>query len=133
MDANNENFRCSGVASIVLSNSKRNPWSATAPGGFLASKAVFSLVFSLISPKSAGELFPGYALDECLHPPGTVLLHLVCDVAVDIQREGGGGVAQVALDSLDVIAAFYRGHGIRVSKLVEAENEGILMEVENGT
>ena len=72
-------------------------------------------------------------LNKAFHPGGAVLLHLVCDVAVDIQREGGGGVAQVALDSLDVIAAFYRGHGISVSKLVEAENEGILMEVENGT
>ncbi len=42
-------------------------------------------------------------------------------------------MAQVALHRFDVVPAFYRCHGIRMSKLVEAENEAILVEVENGT
>lgn len=54
-------------------------------------------------------------------------------MTVHVQSECRSRVAQVSLYRLDIVSAFYRGHGIRVSKLVEAENEGILMEVENGT
>ena len=36
-------------------------------------------------------------VDEALHAVGALLLHLVGDVAVDVQREGRRGVAQVGL------------------------------------
>ena len=42
-------------------------------------------------------------LDEGFHPCGAVLFHGVCDVAVNIQGESGGGVAQVGLYGLDIV------------------------------
>lgn len=61
----------------------------------------------------------GNALDERLHPGGAGLLHLVCDVTVNVQGKGGCGVAQVSLYSLDVIPGADRCHGIAVSEIVE--------------
>ena len=62
--------------------------------------AFFEASFPLCFPLPAGN-----ALDELLHSGGAGLLHLVGDVAVDIQGKGGSGVAHVALDAPDVIAA----------------------------
>lgn len=70
--------------------------------------------FPLCFPLPAGN-----ALYELLHPGGAGLLHLVGDVAVDIQGKGGGGVAHVALDGLDVIAAPDGGHSVGVPQIVE--------------
>ena len=46
----------------------------------------------------------GDRLDEPLHSVRTFPLHLIRHMAVDIQRKRGGGVAQVALHRLNVIA-----------------------------
>ena len=72
-------------------------------------------------------------LNKLLHAAGTLPAHLGGNVAVNVQRKRRRCVAQVFLHRLNVIPAFYRCHGIRVPKLVEAENEAILVEVENGT
>ena len=60
-------------------------------------------------------------VDEALHPVGALLLHLVGDVAVDVQREGRRGVAQVALHGLDVVADLQGGHRVGVPHVVEAD------------
>ena len=80
---------------------------AVRPQGF---SAFLGASFPLCFPLPAGN-----ALDELLHPGGAGLLHLVGDVAVDIQGKGGGGVAHVALDGLDVIAAPDGGHSVGVA------------------
>ena len=74
-----------------------------------------------------------HVFDEGVHPGGTGLLHLIGDVAVDVQGKGCCDVAQVALDRLDVITTSDSSDGIGMSKLVEAKNEAILVEVENRT
>ena len=60
--------------------------------------------------------------DVALHALCAGLLHLVRDVTVDIQRESGGGVTQVALNGFDVVTASDGCDGIRMPKVVEAKN-----------
>ena len=43
-------------------------------------------------------------LDEALQLDGTLVPHLLADVAVDVQREGCRGVAEVFLEGLDMPA-----------------------------
>ena len=45
-------------------------------------------------------------MDKPFHSIGGLLPHLLGDMAVDVQREAGGGMAQVPLHGLDVISAF---------------------------
>ena len=52
--------------------------------------------------------------DVALHALCAGLLHLVRDVTVDIQRESGGGVTQVALNGFDVVTASDGCDGIRM-------------------
>lgn len=54
-------------------------------------------------------------------------------MTLDIQSKGGGGVAQTVLHSFDIVAILERQNGKCVAKLVEAENEDILAELENAT
>lgn len=64
-----------------------------------------------------GKSFPllaGNSFDEGLHPGGAGLLHLVGHMAVDIQGESGGGVAQVALHRFNVVPGTDRSHGVGV-------------------
>ncbi len=63
--------------------------------------------FPLFFPLLAANPF-----DEGLHPGGAGLFHLIRDMTVDIQRKGGGGVAQVALHRLDVVPGPDGGHGV---------------------
>ena len=76
-------------------------------------------------PDRRGLLFrPSGALDdvdEPLHPVGAFLLHLVRDVAVDVQREGRRGVAQVGLYGFDVVADLQGGHRVGMPHVVEAD------------
>lgn len=67
-------------------------------------------------------LFPlcGYGMDETLHSGGTVFLHLVGDVAVNVEGEGCGGVAEVLLHGLDVIARLDGGHGVGMAQVMES-------------
>ena len=54
-----------------------------------------------------------------LHSGGSVFLHLVAGVGIDVQGKAGGGMAQVRSHRLDVIAALNGGH----SKAVPANRE----------
>lgn len=58
----------------------------------------FSVVFPYVFPLQIGNTF--YVP---LHAVGAGLFHLFCDVPIHVQSKGGGMVAQIALDSLDVI------------------------------
>ncbi len=77
------------------------------PGALPCLEESFPLFFPLLAANP---------LDEGLHPGGAGLFHLICDVAVDVQRKGGGGVAQVALHRFDVVPGPDRGHCIRVPR-----------------
>lgn len=66
-------------------------------------------------PFRHGTAFPVLAalldfVDVLLHPVGAIPLHLVRDVAVDIQGKGRGSVAKVPLDGLHVVTGLERGH-----------------------
>ena len=70
---------------------------------------------------------------EITHGLRRLVLHLACGVGVGAQGEACIVVAQHTGDCLD-IHAILQGQGCEgMPKLVEAENEGILVEVENGT
>ena len=53
------------------------------------------------------------------HSGCAVLLHLLRDVAVNVQGERGRSVAQIALYGLNVVAGVDRCNGVRVSEIVE--------------
>ena len=72
-------------------------------------------------------------MDQPVHSVGAVPPHLLRNVSVNVQREGRRMMAQVLLHCLDVIPTLKGGHGVAVSQIVEAENEVILVEVENRT
>lgn len=60
-------------------------------------------------------------MDKALHPVGAFLLHLVGDMAVNVQRKGCRGVTQVALHGLDIVADLQGGHRVGVAHVVEAK------------
>ena len=41
-------------------------------------------------------------------------------MTIDVQRKGGGGVAQIALHGFDIVPGPERGHGVAVPEIVEA-------------
>lgn len=55
------------------------------------------------------------AFNKLLHPFRTVLFHLICHMAVDVQSKGGSGMAKVVLYSFDIIATLNRCNGITMS------------------
>ena len=55
-------------------------------------------------------------MNKSLHSVGALLLHLVGDVTVDVQREGRSGVAQVGLHGLDVVADLQGGHRVGMTQ-----------------
>ena len=67
------------------------------------------------------HLCPFYDVDKALHAVGALLLHLVGDMAVDVQGKGRRGVAQVALHGLDVVSDLQGGHRVGMPHIVEAE------------
>ena len=73
------------------SMTKRNPVISVITGPFLC---LFEGVYPIIYPlqKFYPILGAGNGLDELLHAACTFLLHLVSHMAVNIQRESGGGV-----------------------------------------
>lgn len=83
-----------------------------APGFF---HAFFSGVFPLVFPLQVRN-----ALNVLLHTVRAGLLHLFCDMAVHVQREGGAIVAQVSLHGLDIVPGPDRGHGVAVTQIVES-------------
>lgn len=60
-------------------------------------------------------------------------LHPLGGVGVGIQREPRAVVAQGVREGFHIYTVLQRQGGEGMPKLVEAENEGILVEVENGT
>ena len=70
---------------------------------------------------------------EITHGLRRLVLHLACGVGVGAQGKPRIVVAQHTGDCLDIHAVLECQGGEGMSKLVEAENEAILVEVENGT
>lgn len=58
-------------------------------------------------------------------------LHLIGHMGIDVQRGAAGHMADDGRKSLRIHAVLQGSGGESMSKLVEAENEGILVEVEN--
>ena len=59
-------------------------------------------------------------LHKALHALCAVLLHGRSEVGITVQGKGGGGVAQVALDSLDIVPGPDRVHGVCMAAVMEA-------------
>ena len=101
--------------------SRAHDWKSCRPlKGLEGSNPSFSAKGSLGTPvvprlfRSLGErvslwfpLSAGNALDERLHPLRAVPFHLVRYMAIDIQRKGGGSVAEI---TFDVVAMSMRKH-----------------------
>ena len=60
-------------------------------------------------------------MDKPFHSIGGLLPHLLGDMTVNVQREAGGGMAQIALHGLDVISAFDGDNCVAVSKIMERD------------
>lgn len=60
------------------------------------------------------------SLDKFLHSRRRLLTHLLRHVAVDVEREARGRVAEILLHGLDVVAALERRHREFVAEVVEA-------------
>ena len=58
-------------------------------------------------------------VDVGLHSSGTFVLHPLRYMAIDIQGKGGGGVAQVVLYGLDVIAVLDGQHSVCMTKAMD--------------
>ena len=80
--------------------------------GFLC--VSFQVVFPYVFPLQIGN-----ALYEGFHSVCAGLFHLLGDVAIHVQREGSGVVAQVALHGFDVIPGPESCHGVAVAEIVE--------------
>ena len=65
------------------------------------------------------ELFAD-GFEELLHAVGAFFLHLIGDMAIDVQGESCGGMAQVFLDGFDVIAGADGGDCVGVPEIMEA-------------
>ena len=67
------------------------------------------------SEKSAGD-----ALQILLHAFGAVLFHAASHMGIDVQREGGGMMAEVFLHGLDVVACLQTVYGKGMAEIMEA-------------
>ena len=74
---------------------------------------VFLLCFPLL------PFLPIHSLYELLHPGCAFLFHLLCDVAVNIQRKGCCSVSQVLLDGFDVVPGLGGYNSIGVAEIME--------------
>ena len=98
-------------------NKKKSPGAVRLRGFSLAFLGKF---FPFVFPLDLFLALAGEAFDELLHAVGALLLHLVGNMAIDIQGKDGGGVSQVFLHGLDIIPALDSGHGVAVPQVVEA-------------
>jgi len=76
------------------------------PGFFVVFLSKFSLMFSLLKLQNI--------FDIGFHAGCAFLLHLIGHMSVDIQGKGGGCMAQIVPNGLDVISGSDGGHGIAV-------------------
>ena len=60
-------------------------------------------------------------MNEAFHAVSAILLHLVSDVSIDVQREGCRGVAQVALHSFDIVSCLQCRYSVGMSHIVEPD------------
>ena len=81
---------------------KKIPRAATVLGIFSCQKPFLALFLALLEDETLAS-HGGEALDKGLHTGRTRLLHLVCYVSIDIQRERGGSMAQIALHRFGTI------------------------------
>ena len=76
------------------------------PGFFVVFSSKFSLMFSLLKLQNV--------FDIGFHAGCAFLLHLIGHMSVDIQGKGGGCMAQIALNGLDIVSGPDGGHGVAV-------------------
>lgn len=67
----------------------------------------YSAIFSYVFPLQIQN-----ALNEAFHACGAVTGHLLSEVAVLVQRKGGGSVPQVGLHRLYILPSPERVHGV---------------------
>ena len=60
-------------------------------------------------------------MNEAFHTVGAILLHLVRDVSVDVQREGCSGVAEVSLHGFDIVSRLQRRYSVGMPHIVESD------------
>ena len=80
---------------------------------FVLPKSGVSLIFGLMKSPDRNRL------DKLLHPLCTVLLHLLRNMSVNIQRESRGGMAEIFLHGFNVVAAFDTGNCVCVPQSME--------------
>ena len=80
---------------------------------FVLPKSGVSLIFGLMKSPDRNRL------DKLLHPLCTVLLHLLRNMSVNIQRESRGGMAEIFLHGFNVVAAFDTGNCVCVTQVVK--------------
>ena len=71
-------------------------------------------VFPYVFPLQIGN-----ALNVLFHSVSAGLFHLLCDMPIHVQRKGSGVVAQIALDSLDIIPSPEGSNCKAVSEIVQ--------------
>ena len=81
---------------------------------FVLLKSGVSLIFSLMKSPDRNRL------DKLLHPLCAILLHLLRNMAVNIQCESSSGMAEIFLHGFNVVAAFDTGNCICVAQVVKA-------------
>ena len=94
--------------SSPVSSTTKTPRAARLWGFLYAQKWEFSLIFSLIALSDGNRLY------ELLHAAGALPAHLSGDMTVNIQCKRRCSVAQVFLEGLDIVPAFYCGNRVRV-------------------
>ena len=65
------------------------------------------------------ELTTRDAFDILLHAGCAGLLHLVCDVTVNVQRERCSSTAQIPLYGFDIVPGADRSNGVRMPQITE--------------
>ena len=102
-----------------MSPPKKIPRAATVLGIFSCQKPFLALFLALLEAETLAS-HGGKTLDKGLHTGRTRLLHLVCHVAIHVQRERGGSMAQIALHRFGIIPGPERRDRKGVPQVVEA-------------
>ena len=95
------------------------PVTAVVTGIFLPFENIYPYFFPYDGFSLALPLSGGNILDELLHTVCAFPLHLLGYMTVNVQRKGCCRMAQVALNGLYIVPAFYRCHGIRVAEIMK--------------
>lgn len=67
------------------------------------------------------ESQPQNVFDIPFHALGALLLHLIRDMAVNVQRESGCGKTKISWDCLNIVARANRSHRIGMAQIVKSQ------------